>query len=213
MKRTRADRLAAVAGGRTIRTGVPELDSESGRITITGLAPSTARYLSRALTPASLRPVEPTIFLVATAKSVTPGGTVEVDVFASGVAGLHVYQVALEVDGGPRGGLAVSDLWVDADRPDYVFAGRQKIEAADRVGGRLGATLFDDSMNVSRGAYLGTFELHASRDAAGEFTVDARSADHASFIKDAGNHDIEFDVDASVTLTVETVERIRRSGK
>jgi hypothetical protein len=107
----------------------------------------------------------------------------------------------------------VSGLKIDSNRSDFVFAGQRKIDAVDEVSQRLGAMLFEGSINVSKPVYLGTFTLRASADAAGAFGVGVQMADNNSFLKDARYYGIGFFTDGPVMINVGTPERIRTDGK
>jgi len=213
MKKNDADRLVAYAGGRIIGAGVPELDAKDGRITITGMKPELAQRLTRVLNGASIAQLGPAITLAPSATSITPGGIITVDVFAANMDEFRVYQVALDIRGGRTGELTVSDLKIDASRSNFAFSGLKKIDAVDPSGGRLGAMLFEGTTTIVKPAYLGTFTLASSNDAAGDFTIMVRTSDESSFVKDGGNQGIEFFTDGAMTITVGKAERIRGEGK
>ena len=212
MRKLGADWLAAFAGGRPVAAGKVELNTTDGKVTITGLPQRTARRLARVLNGASITSLGPAIKLVPSAPSVRPGGVVAVDIFASNIPNLRTYQMTLDVQGGAGGQLTMSDLRIDAGRKDFVFGKQQKIDAVDKVGGRLGALLFGGSVNVSTWAYLGTCTIQASADAAGSFSVNVRTADYSSFLKDAQNQGIGFFTEGA-TISVDAVRRIRKPGK
>ncbi|MGD2111021.1 MAG: hypothetical protein PVI86_16715, partial [Phycisphaerae bacterium] len=167
MKKNGANRLVAVSSGRIIGAGTPTVDTKSGRITIAGMNANIARRLTRVLNGASVTQLGPAVELVPSTTSLTAGGVFTVDVFAANIPDLRVYQATLDAVGGTRGNLTVSDLKIDGTRSNFVFAGQKKIDAVDRIGGRLGAMLFDGSVDVANRAYLGSFTLKASNDAAG----------------------------------------------
>jgi len=207
MKQHNADRLVAIANGQILGAGKAELKDDN--ITISGLKPILARRVSEVLNGGSITQLGPAIKLVPSSSAIAPGGTVTVDVFATNFADLRVYQITLDIQGGRAGQLAVSDLKIDSGRKDFIFAGKNKIDAVDLMGGRLGALLFDSSVNVVKPAYLGTFILSSSNDAAGAFTVDVRIDDNSSFVKDGGNQGVPFFTDGAMTINVGKAERIR----
>ena len=55
--------------------------------------------------------------------------------------------------------LVIEDVFVDAGRDDYVFAGRDDLSAVDLAGGRLGAALLAGGVAIDAPAYLGTFVI------------------------------------------------------
>ena len=132
------------------------------------------------------------ITLVPDRAMVRPGEAVAVDVYAAGALNLAVYEVALEVSGPGRppddspvpddpvfqtasaGRLILEDLFVDHARQDFVFGGIEFLDAADEIGGRLGALALDQAIDVVEAAYLGTFVFRASPDAEGTFYLNLR---------------------------------------
>ncbi len=213
MTEQKADRLVAMVGGQILGAGTARVEEKDGRITIIGLKPTMARRLARVLNGGSITQLGPGIILVPSTKSVAPGQMITVEVFAANVPDLRVFQVALDIAGGKSGQLSVSDLRIDASRSDFVFADQKKIDAVDKSGGRLGAMLIEGSVGVPTPAYLGTFTLSASNDAAGSFTVSVRVADNSSFMKDGSNQGIDFFTDRAMTITVGEPERTRGDGK
>jgi hypothetical protein len=211
MQQHKADRLVAIANGQILGAGKATVKDTS--VTITGLKPILARRVSEVLNGASITQLGPAIKLVPSSSQVAPGGAIKVDAYASNFADLRVYQIALDIQGGRTGQLAVSDLQIDSTRKDFIFTGKNKIDAVDPYGARLGALLFDSSVNVAKPAYLGTFTLTSSSDAAGAFTVDVRTSDNSSFVKDGGNQGVPFFTDGAMTISVGKPERIRTDGK
>ena len=108
--------------------------------------------------------------------------------------------------------MTVSDLRIDAGRKDFVFGTQQKIDAVDKVGGRLGAMLFSGSVDVPTSAYLGTCTVQASADAAGDFHLSLRTADSSSFLRNEENLGIGFFMEGA-TITVGEARRIQKPGK
>ena len=212
MRKFGADWLAAFAGGRPVAAGKVELNTTDGKVTITALPQRTAKRLARVLNGDSIATLGPTIKLAVSPASVKPGGTVTVDIFATNIPNLRTYQMSLDIQGGTRGQLTVPDLRIDAGRKDFVFGTKQKIDAVDKLGGRLGALLFNGSVDVSTSAYLGTCTVQASADAAGVFHLDLRTADNSSFLKDEQNMGIGFFTEGA-TLTVGEARRVKKQGK
>ncbi len=114
-------------------------------------------------------------------------GTYRVDVYASNVASLRGYEIALDVYGGKSGGLTLQDLWIDAQRSEFVFGGADSYPTVDKVQGRLACVELSGGVPVSEQAYLGTFVFQASPDAKGDFTVVPRSDDGTILFDALGN--------------------------
>ena len=122
--------------------------------------------------------------LVADPEVISPGESVDVEVYVGTVSDLVTYQVTLEVTGGDAGGLELDGLLVDTGRDDYVFGAAEVLAAEDLGGGRLGAVCLDGGRNIVGPAYVGTFSYRASSDAAGSFDVCVRGGED-SFLLDS----------------------------
>jgi hypothetical protein len=212
MRKFGADWLAAFAGERPVAAGKVTLNTTDGKVTINGLSQRVAKRLARVLNGDSIAALGPTIKLAVSAPSVKPGGTVTVDLFATNIPNLRTYQMALDIQGGSSGQLTVPDLRIDSGRKDFVFGTQKKIDAVDKVGGRLGALLFNGSVDVATSVYLGTCTVQASADAAGVFHLDLRTADNSSFLKDGQNLGIGFFTEGA-TITVGEAQRVKKPGK
>jgi hypothetical protein len=208
MKKHDMDRLAVVIAGKVVASGGLKVDVRGSRATLGGLQPADADRVIRVLRGEPVVPAGPTMAVVPSKSVVQPGEAIKVDVFVSGVPDLRVYQVGLAAIGGTRGRLTVEGLSIDGSRADYVFGARQKIDAVDEVGGRLGAMLFEGGLDVSRPGYLGTYTLRASADAAGSFSVNVQM-DRTSFLRSSKNMAIEFYPGPAATITVETPARLQ----
>ncbi|MCH7705353.1 MAG: hypothetical protein IIB61_09580 [Planctomycetes bacterium] len=112
------------------------------------------------------------IMLWAPRGSIRPGELLEVDVYVDQANDLRGYQVSLDIDLEPArfadrefaGGVheemfVIEEVFVDAGRDDYVFAGRDDLSAVDLAGGRLGAALLAGGVAIDAPAYLGTFVI------------------------------------------------------
>ena len=112
-------------------------------------------------------PAGPTVGVVADQRTVLPGGLVTVEVLASNVADLSVYQVEIQATGGDRGRLALEAVKIDTDRPEYVFGQAEVIKGEALHSGQAGAMQMSGSTNVDRAAYLATYTFRASADVSG----------------------------------------------
>jgi hypothetical protein len=126
---------------------------------------------------------------------------VTMDVFLSGVEGLHAYQVALDAmaaDGSP---LAIESVAVDTARADYVFAGREAYEAVDTVGGRLAAVLRTGEVTVGEGLYLGRFTFRKTSDVTGPIALALHET--TTRLRDAAGRAIVVETQEQTVLTAD----------
>ncbi len=172
-------------------------------IALIGLDPQQAARVSRSIVT---RPVDPTsaqIVLVPQQPGpIEPGGTIIVDAFIDSAVDLRAYQVAVEITGGTAGQVAIKDMLVDNARPDWVFAGQQAVNAANRVGGRMMGALYSGGINVAERKYAGTIVLEASADAFGSFTIKLREDHQQTTMKNPDNISIAFAASLPQTIVV-----------
>lgn len=143
----------------------------------------------------------PTLSLVADRTTIAPGESVTVTVFATSVADLRAYEVALAIDGGAGGTLVVEDMTVD-DRTDGAFAGLSTLWDVNATDWRAGATTSGGEA-VSVGtvpAYLATVSLRASADASGTFELALDPA--VTIVADTGLNRVAWD---GASLAVDVV--------
>ncbi len=191
MRATGADRMAVLSGGKIVASGTLTIDGE--RLSLTGMSSTQATRVTRVLSrDGAPIPSGAVVTLVPSQNHVAPGGSLNVDVFVNNATDLRSYQITLAINGGTSGGLTVSNLQIDNSRDSYIFGTQQKFDAVDEIGGRLGGVLFSGSINVANPAYVGTFTLSATNDAAGAFNVKVEQAGHASMLYSDQNNVIEF---------------------
>jgi len=176
-----ADHVAVFVDNQLITVGT--LAVQGGQATISGLTSGQAERVSKLLSRGSVSPSGTAITVVPVSQS---NGEYVFDAYAQNVSGLRTYQVKLAAAGGDKGTLTLSDVRVDESRPDYVFFGNEAVKAADKSGSRLGATLYDGTVNAASAAYLGTWVFHASADASGSFQVSVVSGSE-SFLATPSN--------------------------
>jgi hypothetical protein len=210
MRKHGADRLAVYVGGRLVTIATISVPGDGDRAILSGLSSEQAQHLARVLNGEVL--AGPTMTLVPRQSTIQPGDVVTVDLFLAAVSDFRTYQAGVKATGGTRGQLVVEDLAVHDDRPDYVFGTRRKIDAVDDVDKRLGATLFDGGVDVTQPAYLGSFTLRASPDAAGSFDINLRM-DRTSFLRTSGNRAIEFYQGPTATIKVAAPGQLRPRDK
>ncbi len=125
--------------------------------------------------PAPQAPAEPLptarVTLIPREAVVRPGGTVAIDVFVSAVEGLRAYQVNIELGRGHNGDLLLKDLWIDEDRDDYVFTELSDFPTISAATQRMGNALLSGAVDTREMRYLGTFEVQASKAAAGSCSI------------------------------------------
>ena len=192
MRKQQADRLAIYVNGQLVSSAALTLESLEGRVVVSGLTDVQAERLTRALSAGLSNGSGAVVSLVTETRSIPAGGAVAVDVFAKGISDLRSYQIRLAISGGAGGRLEIEDLRVDGDRTDYVFSGRQKFDAVDQMGGRLGAVLMGGGVDAVELAYLGTYTLRASSDAQGSFNVTVSTVDGGSQFASSNNLPIAF---------------------
>lgn len=197
MQRTGANLIATIRGHAVSQ--VAEIDA-------VGMDTVTLRHARQ------VQPVAGTSVTVVTltprSKTVIPGEDVVVDVFISSVDPLRTFQVAVEAHGGASGTLERVEASIERERPDYVFAGIQAIDAADQNHGRLGATTFGVSVDASGTRYAGSFVFLASPDASGTFRVSVRP--QLSFFTNDQAQDMPYrtlaaEVRVAVTKTIRAI--------
>lgn len=201
----RGDSMAIVSGSRLVSVGEVSFNAASSAILMSGLSPSHAARVTQLWGEAKAIPGGPAITVVASRRSIAPGDVVSVDVFVSGVLDLRVYQVTLEIEGGTSGTLSRQQAIIDTSRSDYVFRDQQKLDAADQTMGRLGGVLFGKGVNATQRSYLGAYDFVASPDAAGEFTLRART-DASTILMDSNNQ-LQGFVSNPVTIRVGDASR------
>lgn len=207
------DHLAVFVGGKLVSAGTFSFSADEGLATITGLSSDQAQVVTRAIRGKSAVRVGRTITVVASQGTIQPGEEVTLEVFVKGgISDLRAYQVALTFSGGTSGQLTTSNMWMDTERADYVFAGHEKLDALDRTGGRAGAVILSGGTGAMRMGYLASYTAKASADASGTFTVNVRTQD-ASLVANTGSRFIEFASGPDAVITVGTPSRIRSTDK
>ncbi|MGB0714861.1 MAG: hypothetical protein ACPGXK_03230 [Phycisphaerae bacterium] len=115
--------------------------------------------------------------LKASAKRISSGELVSVDVFVKNVEDVAVYQVQVAATGGRQGTLELESIVIDKERNDFVFGNAQVIDAVDSVKSRAGALMMSGSTDVADGRYLVTYNFRAARGASGTFVVSIQSGE------------------------------------
>ncbi len=207
-----ATQLAVYQGGTLLASGGLSIDSRASRITVTDLDSDAAGRVTRLISNDGTIPVGSAMLLVPSRTVIQPGEAVSVDVYLSNVQDLRTYQTSLMTRGGDAGSLTREDVVLNSTRADFVFAGQQKVDAVDQSGGRVGAVLFNGSVNVGDPAYIGTYTFRASADATGLFRIGVDIKDRASLLWSSSNQAINFSA-GSATITVGARNNLRPSNK
>jgi len=176
-----ADHVAVFVDNQLITVGT--LSVQGGQATVSGLTTGQAERVSKLLSRGSASNSVAAITVVPVSQA---NGEYVFDAYAQNVSGLRTYQVKLAASGGEKGTLTLSDVRIDATRPDYVFFGNEAVKAADPSGSRLGGTMYDGTVSAAAPVYLGTWVFQASADASGAFQVNVVSGSE-SFLATPGN--------------------------
>lgn len=96
---------------------------------------------------------------------------------------MGAYDIALTVSGGTAGSLVLTDIVVDAQRTDFVFAGSTFYSPENLAQGRVSVVHADGGATVTGTSYLATFVYQAEAGASGVFQI-AIAGDGASFPND-----------------------------
>ncbi len=148
-------------------------------------APATReRELSNRRRDAVARPA---IELEPSARSISPGETIAVEVLVSDAADLRGYEVALDAVGRRRGRLELESITVDRGRRDYVFADREVFDVGDLSGARVVAAMARGGVTPRDAGYLATFVFRASEDAHGSFKIAVREAGDTILLDSVGS--------------------------
>lgn len=193
-----AEKLAVYQNGRLVSVASIHSMDNSGNVRLSGL---TQPEITR-LTGFQAQANGPQMRVVARQSSGRPGDLFTFDVYAAGVTDLRTFQVTLDVSGGTTGSLTREEARMEKTRGDYAFGKAAAIDAVDEVGGRMGATLIDGSVDATTPLYLGTVSYRASQDAAGPFNVKVRMDDDSFFAHT--NHELAKFTPINATVNVGT---------
>ena len=198
--------LAIMTHGGQSGVGVVSFNAAGGVVTISDLDSAQVERIMRMLGGDVAVPTGPVMTVMPARLMLLPGGSTTLEVFVGGVSNLRAYQATPTVTRGTSGSLFIEDAWIDTDRPGYVFRGLDKLDAVDRIGGRVGALLLDGGVDASDASYLGSYTVRASSDASGTFHVNV-GADGQSLLLDSDNLSIPFTRGRAATITVEVPMR------
>jgi hypothetical protein len=132
-----------------------------------------------------------------------------IDVYASGASDLRSYQIAIQTSGGSSGKLVLAGAVINRQREDYVFGGANVITAESVPSARLGAVAYESGVEVPDWAYLGTYVLRPTADAAGEFRVSVKVAGNETLLADTSNEPIDFVTGPEVVIRLERRPTLR----
>ncbi|MGB0715311.1 MAG: lectin-like domain-containing protein, partial [Phycisphaerae bacterium] len=102
-----------------------------------------------------------TLEFVAHPNSTSEGGTVEVDVWATGPIDLHTFQLSLEATHAKYGEWGPIDAWINDESADFAFAGQSIVTARNVSRGAIGASSLNEPATIgeSDSVYLATFKF------------------------------------------------------
>ncbi len=212
MQQQGASRLVVVQQGQAVSVGTITMSDSDTRMIVSGLTPTAASRLVRLTRSNAPVNIGTRMSLSTTQTAVAPGELVTVEVMLSSASDVRTYQATVFAEGGDSGSLMLEDVKVQTQRPDYVFLGEQKLEAADKRGGRIGAVLFDGGVDVTEGN-LGTFYFRASTDAAGTFSIVIRNDNNASILMNSKNEPVDYAVAGPVRVIVAATREATPVGR
>ncbi|MEK6677484.1 MAG: hypothetical protein AABZ47_17760 [Planctomycetota bacterium] len=191
--------VAVMVDGRVI--ALPTSSVSSQGITLSGFQQGEAQRLSRIMVAVPTAPAGTQLTLVARDSIVRAGDAATIDVFISGFTDLRAYQIALDAVGDEAGRLSLEDMMVDSSRPDYVFAGLQAVDAADKSKARLLSALFSGGVSASQPRYLGTYTFKVPTNSAGVITANVR-INQDTLLRDSTGGPIAYTVASPARLSV-----------
>jgi len=212
MKKT--ERLAIFVGGTFVNAPIVR-SAADGKIVLAGLSSFNSDHLINVLGNTGAGAGAATMSVVTNQTTVNPGETVTVDLYLSGAADMKAYQARVNATGAQTGKIAVSSMVIDKQRSNYVFGTANVIDAVDNTGNRLGAVIFDGSVNVNNPLYLGSFTFQTPADVHETYVVNVEVGEE-SFLRDSAAEPIEFRVGAPIVVTVGAPARLgqpERTGK
>lgn len=202
LQKSGADHLAAYDGGNMLFIGAVSVSARDGTATVTGLTATQAGELTRVLSARPIASDGATMTVVAERAQIGSGESVVLHLFVNNAIDLRAYQTTLSIRGGSAGYLTLEDISIDTARADYIFTTRQKLEAVDRPGGRIGSVLMSGTIDVTSTAYIGTYLLRASDNASGTFYVNVDLSGRSSMLTDSKNKDLVISTGPDVLITV-----------
>ncbi|NOT02276.1 MAG: hypothetical protein HOP29_16845 [Phycisphaerales bacterium] len=124
------------------------------------------------------------------------GETTVLDAFAEHVENFRGYQLRLSADGG-----VPIAAFVDAERSDFVFAGREFRHKSDPRVHRIVAALLEGEVTTASRVYLGTFVVRANQGGGGTMEVRVHPDDGMILVDPTGRvHNAPMPEQAEVTV-------------
>jgi len=192
--------VAILLDGRVVRVarvGVEE--SDGSHVTLTGLDAGQGDRLAAWLSRSGVAFDAPILSVRGRSASARPGELVRVDAWVENADDLAAYEVSVRVTGGDRGTIAVEDVSVAADHDDYLFRGTTPISITDER--RAAGALLNGSAGATDPAYLATFSLRVSDDAAGTFQIAVDDGER-SLLRDAQALEVVYRTAAPLAIEV-----------
>lgn len=202
LQKSGADHLAAYDGRSMLFVGAVSVSAQDGTATVSGLTATQAGELTRVLSARPIASNSATMTVVTERAQIGLGESVVLHLFVNNALDLRAYQTTLSIRGGSAGNLTVEDILVDTARADYIFGTRQKLEAVDHPGGRIGSVLMSGGIDVTSTAYIGTYVLSASDNASGTFYVNVDLSGRSSMLTDSKNKDLVISTGPDALITV-----------
>lgn len=138
-------------------------------------------------------------YVVGTQKLVQPGATFTVEVRLSNADNVGAFQFMMKVGSGAKGSLAVKNIVLNKEHPDYVLGAAESLGAFDAQQNRAGGVLMVGGMDVVSGT-VATVTLQAPKKQ-GTYHV-GLAAGQETFLRDSSAVPIPVVVGKDLTITV-----------
>lgn len=137
------------------------------------------------------------------------GDTTYFDTFIDDVADLHGYQVAIDVTDARGKRVTLSQVNVDTDRPEFIFAGHEPFVAHDLKGGRLAAATLTDGVSTVAPRHLGTFAVSTRELRSTGIDIKAQIRHSETMLRDTNGNEVEWQIRDAVVVDAPSSTRHR----
>ena len=199
-RRAQTDRLAVFVGSRIVAAPTIEVNDANGSTVLTGLSAGLTDRLVALLSRDGVAYGGPLLSVSGTDTAIRAGDVITVDTFVSGVLDLGAFQVTLDITGGTSGKLLVENVEIVDSRSDYVFD-PVAVKVTDQQQYRAAGVMMEGGVDAEAPAYMATYTLRASADAAGTFQVNIKTGE-SSLLRDSGALAIPFRPARGLEVTV-----------
>jgi len=189
---------------------IKECDMRNMKVALSlGCAVAAALAVTTAHAQQNISLTEPTYFVKPAQTSVTPGGTLAVQVFLANATDVGAVQVQVAGTDSQNNKLTITDIKVDKQQPTFIFGLDQIVEAIDMHGKRLALVLYNGGAiaPAAKPRYVGTFSLAIPADATGSISVGVAIGQETMLLASSGAA-MTYTADSPVTVQVVT-DRVR----